>query len=673
MAHRALPSTVPTTIPGEPIILLPLTCLRASFILLFVFSFAFSPRLSATPSAAPVLFYSDIDSGPRSGGEGGQDGAFICIYGEQFGSGRAASFISIGGTQVVNYKLWTDPGEPYRPGHYAKACAQISHATPDGKSMVELTTAQGKSNSLPFTIRGGKVFFVAPHGGDLTGNGSDQHPWQTIKHCKSRMSAGDICYVRDGLKVTTNEAYGTAVVLDSSGEPGKPRALVAYPGASVIVDNASTLGALRALTNYDRFGDISYWTVAGLSFNSAHVSFQLLRGNGIRVVDNDVQCTGSYCYGYDAGLLVGGPGATTTGITILGNRVHDVGCGEDSDYHSSVHPCNWFPVARITMSTSGSTWRITQWPGSFGPGYVIEANGELRRIDSCDSGCRSGKLDAAFSKDLPEGTAWKFRFPSPPKFFHSVYLGNANSIEFAWNDVDGKRGQACRGVLFHSTASHDMYDVHVHDNAIHDTVCDCVAFGTVDPNQGPVEAYNNTLYRCGLGSTMVQMSSFSGVYLSNDADCLPNASRGGRVQVFNNTIYNAGSGGVSGNNNSCFAVKVVTTPAHGSAGLDLKNNACIQAGTNRQTYVTTSGADTISRRPLSSYVAGTHNDCYGSDGSCPSELSDSVNVPAGFADAKTDNFRLASDSKLKGAGAPSKATTDQDGKPRGSRPNIGAF
>ena len=672
MALSVRQSTVRTLTPtGEPTILL--TFRKTSLVFLFLALIRFPAYLGAAQSTAPVLFYSDIDSGPRSGGEGGRDGAFICVYGEHFGSNRESSVISIGGTQAVNYKLWVDPGEPYQPGHYAKACAQVNNVTPDGKSQLTLTTAQGKSNPLPFTVRAGKVFFVSPHGGDITGDGSSEHPWQTIKRCKSRMSAGDICYIRDGMKVTANESYGTALVLDSSGESGKPKALVAYPGAKVVVDNSTTLGALRALTNYDRSGDISYWTIAGLSFNSAHVSFQILLGTSIRVVDNDILCTGAYCYGYDAALLVGGPGATTTGITVLGNRVHDAGCGEDANYRSSAHPCNWFPVARITMSTSGSTWKITQWPGSFGPGYVIEANGELRRIESCDSGCRSGKLDAPFSRDLPEGTAWKFRFPSPPKFFHSVYMGNASSIEFAWNDIDGKRGKACRGVLFHSTASHDMHDIRVHDNAIHDTVCDCLAFGTVDPNQGPVEAYNNTLYRCGLGSSMVQESSFSGVYLSNDADCLPNASRGGRLQVFNNTVYNAGSGGVSGNNNSCFAVKVVTTPAHGSADLDLKNNACIQVGTNRQTYVTMSGADTISRRPLSSYIGGTHNDCYGSSGSCPSELSDSLSIPAGFVDANEDNFRLAEGSKLRNAGAPSTAATDQDGNPRGPRPNIGAF
>jgi hypothetical protein len=626
----------------------------------------------AAEMAGPTIFYTDIESGPRTGGEGGQDGAFVCLYGERFGNTRGSSLISLGGAQASDYKLWTDPGQPYRPGHYAKACAQISHMTPEGKVSVELTTSTGKSNSLTFTVRPGKVYFVAPKGGDVLGDGSGDHPWQTVKHCKSHMAPGDICYVREGTKLAANENYGAAIVLDSSGEPGKPKALLAYPGATVVVDNKATVGAIRALTNYDRTSNVSEWTIAGFIFDSVHSGVQIARGKDIRLVDNDIRCSGPYCYGFDGGLLIGGPGVSLSGISVLGNRIHNVGCHDDMDYHASKNPCQWIPAVRTAISTSGSTWKITLWPGNIGPGFVIEAGGELRRIQSCDPGCRSGRLDAPFSKDLPEGTSWKYRFPSPPKFFHSVYFGDTNSIEFAWNEIDGKEGQACRGLLFHSTAGHDMYDVHVHDNDIHDTVCDCVAFGTVDPNQGVVEAYNNTLYRCGTGSTTVQQSSFSGVYLSNDADCLPNPSRGGKVEVYNNTVYNAGSGGETGNNNSCFALKAFTIPQHGSASLELTNNACVQVGDNRQTYYNATGEDAVTHRPLSSFLSGSHNDCSGAGGKCPAELTDSLEVPGGFVSPNTGNFRLQLDSKLTGQGKASRARTDQDGMKR-DHPNVGAF
>ncbi len=628
--------------------------------------------LGVADSSVPVIFYTDLLSAPQSGGEGGRDGAFLCLYGEHFGNTRGSSSIAIRGVRAAEYKVWTDPGEPYRPGHYAKACFQISHLTPLGAGTVQLMTSAGNSNGIPFHVRPGRVYFVTTSGNDNAGDGSSDHPWASIRQCKDRMAPGDICYIEDGVKVTANEAYRAAIVLTSSGEPDKPKALVAYPGATVIVDNHRTPGAMRAITNFKPSGDVSHWTIAGMMFDSAQLSVQLSQGEGLRLVDNDILCTGDHCYGYDAGLTVGGPGAMVSGVTVFGNRIHDVGCHEDQNYQTSAHPCAWVPTGKSTVSTSGLTWKLSQWTSSFGAGYVIVANGQLRRVQSCDPGCRSGKLDTPFSPDLPEGTTWKFRFPAPPKFFHNVYFGNSNSVEFAWNDIDGSKGQACRGLLFHSTAGIDEHDLLVHDNDIHDTVCDCLAFGTVDPSKGAVEAYNNTLNRCGIGSVMVQQSSFAGVYVSNDEDCMPNPDRAGQVKFYNNTIYNAGSGGAPGDNNACFALRTSLSGRHGTAGLSLVNNACIQVGVNRQTYFSSYGTDP-GGRSAPTYLSGSNNNCYGADNKCPEELSTSLAVGPGFIDASGGNFRLMPKSAMRGAGKPSNASVDQDGKKRAQTPDVGAF
>jgi len=620
----------------------------------------------------PVIFYTDLDSAPATGGEGRRDGAFLCIYGEHFGTTRGKSSVSIGGVEAAAYKLWSDPGDPYTPGHYAKACVQISHLAPAGNAPVRLTTSAGPSNSLPFQVRAGRVYFAGGHASEKDGDGTSDRPWPDVYKCLEKMSPGDVCYLADGTTLQSNGKYGAAIALESSGEAGKPKALVAYPGARVVVDNSRTPGGVRALTNLDPSADVSYWTVAGMVFDSAHMGIQLSRGKGLRLVDNEILCTGDHCYGYDAGLVIGGPGVNVSDVTVLGNRVDNVGCREDKNYQASAHPCAWVPTGKVTISTSGATWKLSQWTSSFGSGYVIEASGQMRRVVSCDPGCRSGKLDAPFSADLPEGTAWKFRFPSPPKFFHNVYFANANSVEFAWNEIDGKAGQACRGLLFHSTGGIDAHDLLVHDNAIHDTVCDCLAFGTVDPGKGPVSAYNNTLYNCGIASAMVKQSSFAGVYVSNDEDCMLNPDRSGQVQFYNNTIFNAGSGGDPGNNNACFALRTSLSRRHGTAGLSLLNNACVQAGVNNQTYVSATGTD-ASGRPGSSFISGSFNNCYGAEGGCPSELSSSLNADPAFLDARGGNFRLAPKSPLRGVGPTAKASTDQDGRQRGEKSSLGAF
>jgi hypothetical protein len=621
----------------------------------------------------PVLFYTDIESGPASGGEGGKDGAFVCVYGENFGATRGNSSIQIGGVEVSAYKLWTDPGQPYRPGNYAKACGQISNWTRAGAVDVAVVTADGNSNRLPFKIANGKVYFVAADGNDLGGEGSSENPWETIKHCKQQMQPGDICYVKD-LKVGTHENYGAALWLDSSGTADSPKAIVGYPGSHVVIGDPTGKFLSRALSNFKPGGNAGYWTLAGLTFNGPIVGVQLYATRGIRFVDDDVTCNGPHCYGPAGGLIVGGPGVPTSNITVLGSRFHDIGCHEHPDYNFSDHPCVWVPTAASTISTSGKEWNVTIPVGSFGAGDVIEANGQLRRVLTCDAGCRSGKLDAPFTPDLPEGTKWQWRFAAPPKLFHSVYFGNTSSVEFGWNEIDGRYGQACRGLLFHSTAAADEFDLHIHDNDIHDTVCDCITLSTVDPSHGPVEVYNNTLHHCGVGSSTISQSSFAGVYVANAGDGLPNPTRHGSVQVFNNTIFDAGSGGAPGNNTACFALQASASPKHGTAGLNVTNNVCVQRGVNGESYVSLIGKDFATKKPAASFVTGSHNDCNGLSTGCPKEFTQSIYAAPNFLRPDHSDFHLSDKSSIGKSGVSAGAPkTDQDGRVRPPKPTVGAY
>src|SRR6516225_4430367 len=72
-----------------------------SFVLLLLASLAWS----LPPS--PRIFYSDLESGPNTGGQ--QDkGAFVTIYGKGFGAARGDSTVSVGGKPVAGYPIWTD-------------------------------------------------------------------------------------------------------------------------------------------------------------------------------------------------------------------------------------------------------------------------------------------------------------------------------------------------------------------------------------------------------------------------------------------------------------------------------------------------------------------------------------------------------------------------------------
>lgn len=49
------------------------------------------------------------------------------------------------------------------------------------------------------------------------------------------MSAGDIVYVRDGVSQTAEDNFSAALSIETSGLPGQPKAIVAYPGATVVI------------------------------------------------------------------------------------------------------------------------------------------------------------------------------------------------------------------------------------------------------------------------------------------------------------------------------------------------------------------------------------------------------------------------------------------------------
>src|SRR5271166_4577776 len=58
-------------------------------------------------AASPRIFITDLTSGPRSGGQSNA-GAFVTVYGRNFGAMRGTSAVTIGGAPVSSYPVWTD-------------------------------------------------------------------------------------------------------------------------------------------------------------------------------------------------------------------------------------------------------------------------------------------------------------------------------------------------------------------------------------------------------------------------------------------------------------------------------------------------------------------------------------------------------------------------------------
>lgn len=275
------------------------------------------PAPEPTPATGTVrIFYTDLISGPNSGGENNA-GVFVTIWGKNFGSSREASSVTVGGGTVAAYRLWTD----------AKIIVQLGSAARSGNIVV--TTSNGNSNGVSFTVRNGNIYFVATNGNDQN-SGSFSSPWKTIKKAVNSIAAGDTIYVQGGVSQTALDNFDASLSIETSGTNGSPKALVVYPGASVTI-GSTTLEFGTRVPNIDIAA--TDWIFSGLILRGRMTALDI-GGTGSsrwRVVGNDISCpVGNGVTGCFAASLA-------SNIKFYGNEVHGIsksGTQPSKQYHA---------------------------------------------------------------------------------------------------------------------------------------------------------------------------------------------------------------------------------------------------------------------------------------------------------------------------------------------------
>ncbi len=282
-------------------------------------------RPSQAGEAPPRLFFTDLESGPNSGGEGGR-GVFITLWGEGFGVSRGSSTVTIGGHEVARYVIWGQDNALARDMDMI-----VVQPGPNVSSGDIVVTVNGRSsNPLPFTIRPGEIFFVATSGNDDANDGSFVNPWRTVAHAKNAIAAGDTVYIIDGLSETGVDNFNAVLSIETSGTQSAPKALVAYPGAAVTIGSTGLEFGIRVPNIGIAAND---WVIAKLILRG-QVEAVEIGGDGSsrwRVVGNDISCpigdgqTGCFT------------AATASSIDFLGNEVHGVsrqGDQPSKQYHA---------------------------------------------------------------------------------------------------------------------------------------------------------------------------------------------------------------------------------------------------------------------------------------------------------------------------------------------------
>jgi len=532
------------------------------------FLLALAPALALCQ--APRIFYTDLVSGPATGGQN-NNGAFITLYGQRFGSSQGSGSVTVGGGAVAGYPIWTD----------TKVTIQLGGSAATGN--IVLTNANGASNGIPFTVAPGNIYFVATNGSDGA-NGSYSSPWLTLTHARDTIAPGDIVYALNGVAQTTDDNQGWSSCLTigaNSGSPGAPKAMVVYPGASATIGNVNRTSNGGCDTGIRAKGQgESYWVFAGFTIRGGGAAMQPYLETGWRIIANDMSCPN----GNDqAGCL---DLAYEVSAVVDGNNIHHVG-----------------------------------------------------------TNLRPGSVTA---------------------LYHGVYISELNhGIDFGWNTIAYVQG--CRGLQQNVNEGGSAYDLHIHDNIIHDTQCDGIVMTTLDPSKGTVELYNNVIYNAGTGPANAENTGIWNCMTIEGYDPRGYGPGSGVVEVYNNTMYNCGNW---------------TNPPYGeSEGMFLWAN---EGNTSKSLRLRNNifYASTVSPYCddlVCDGVTGSNNIFYG-NGAPPSnsKITGSINADPKFSNLSlaSPDFHLQSSSPAINAGVTiGGLATDFDGvaRPQGSAFDIGAY
>lgn len=278
-------------------------------------------RPAEASSGAPAIFFTDIQSGPKTGGQDNL-GAFITIWGEGFGASRGSSKVTIGGTEVAKYVIWGADNAVARSLDMI-----VVQPGPGASSGNIVVTVNGKSsNALPFTIRSGNIYFVIPGAGNASdaNAGTYASPWKTIYKPRNVIGAGDIVYIKGGTFRNSDPehpGWDAVLLLEPEGDPNgtasAPVAYIGYPGDRPVIEG---LGGMRRGIYFDN--GVNYYVISNIEFTGYGAPLEV-RGNGHRLA-------GNYLHdGIASEDAVIGITGSSSGLKIYGNYLRDNGTPED--------------------------------------------------------------------------------------------------------------------------------------------------------------------------------------------------------------------------------------------------------------------------------------------------------------------------------------------------------
>jgi len=309
---------------------------------------------SSTSTTAPACLFTDVVSGPASGGEGG-NGTYLTIFGKNFGSTQGTSTGTVNGKPAAQYLMWT---QDYNSTAQDAIGVQIASGT-TGTGPIVVTTPVGSCSNLSFTARPGKIYFIGATADNtkpgtcssMLASNSYSTPWGLTNYASTSesgysfakmrtpytyyqcISPGDTLVFLNGASYHYFDGRGwhAALTIDrSDATAGSFYTFMARPGAAV------QLGAVGYALGIRGTGGSSYDVYSGftLSGNDSDGASAIATSPYDRAVGNTIVCPG--CAG-EAGAFSG-----TDGTVALGNVLTSISTdktllpnGSNKEYHAA--------------------------------------------------------------------------------------------------------------------------------------------------------------------------------------------------------------------------------------------------------------------------------------------------------------------------------------------------
>ena len=239
---------------------------RKQFLGMLILSLILIAPTIVLAAPGPVILYTDITSGPNTGGEN-NNGAYLSIFGRNFGNDIDAITVTVGGGTVAR-KMYL--GTSYGRPDIQWLAVQLGSKAVTGA--IKITVGGVASNTdKTFTVRSGNFFYVSLTGNDGTGVMNDiTHPYRTPNYIKglAGFHGGDFIIVRGGtydLNDGTNGVVNTCWLrITNAGTDGNPKTFMGYPGETVIAQIDDATVKVAGTGSSAPFGNYSYWVISNI-------------------------------------------------------------------------------------------------------------------------------------------------------------------------------------------------------------------------------------------------------------------------------------------------------------------------------------------------------------------------------------------------------------------------